>query len=317
MTHAHHPHDHHGHSHSHSHGHGHAHAHHHHGEGASERALLIACLLTGGFMLAEILGGVVSGSLALLADAGHMATDFAALALAFTGMRLARHPADPARSYGWGRLTVLAASANGLALFAIAAWICVEAAQRLAAPAPVLGPLMLGVAALGLLVNIAAFLALRSGDRSSLNIRAAALHVAGDLLGSVAAIAAALVIMATGWTPIDPILSVLVALIILRSAWAVTRESAHILLEGAPPGLSSAEIAATLTEALPEVEDVHHVHLWSLTETRPMATLHARVRGEAPPEQAAARIKALLAERWNIAHATVEVERSGCADHAG
>ena len=309
-------HHHHGHSHAHGHGHSHGHAH-SHAEGASERALLLACLLTGGFMLAEIAGGLISGSLALLADAGHMATDFAALALAWTGMRLARRPADGARSYGWARFTVLAAFVNGLALFVVAAWIVIEAAGRLANPAPVLGGVMLWIAALGFLVNLAAFWILSRGDKSSLNIRAAALHVLGDLLGSVAAIAAALVIMATGWTPIDPILSVLVALIILRSAWAVTRESAHILLEGAPPGLSSAEIAAALTEALPEVEDVHHVHLWSLTESRPMATLHARVAGDAPPEQAAARIKALLAERWNIAHATVEVERSGCADHAG
>ncbi|MGG7565696.1 cation diffusion facilitator family transporter [Rhodovulum sp. DZ06] len=301
----HHHHGHHGHSQGHSHGH------HHHAEGASSRALGIACLLTGGFMLAEIAGGVISGSLALLADAGHMATDFASLALAWIGMRLARRPADAKRSYGWGRFTVLAAFANGMALFAVALWICVEAVQRLAAPAPVLGGLMLWIAAAGLAVNVLAFLALQSGDRSSLNVRAAALHVMGDLLGSVAAIAAALIIMATGWTPIDPILSVLVALIILRSAWAVTRESAQILLEAAPPSPTAEEVAGALRAEIPEALEIAHVHLWSLTESRPLATLHARIADDADPEAAADRIRNVMAERWSIEHVTVEVRRAG------
>ena len=298
------------HAHSHN-GHSHDHAH-----GASSRALGIAALLTGGFMGAEIAGGLISGSLALLADAGHMATDFVSLALAWYGMRLARRPADPKRSFGYARVTVLAAFANGLALFAVAFWICVEAWHRIGDPQPVMGGLMLWIAAAGFGVNILAFLALQSGDRSSLNVRAAALHVMGDLLGSVAAIVAALVIMATGWTPIDPILSVLVAVIILRSAYAVVKESAHILLEGTPHGVDVAEIRDDLSAAIPAVTDIHHVHVhaWSLSETETMVTLHARVSGDDAPEAASRAIKDRLRDKFGVAHATVEVERRACAD---
>jgi cobalt-zinc-cadmium efflux system protein len=171
--------------------------------------------------------------LALLADAGHMLTDFASLALAWFGFRLAREPADWKRTYGFDRFSVLIAFVNGLALFVIAAWITWEAVTRLREPVPVMGGVMFAVALAGLLVNVLAFWVLQGGDTENLNIRAAALHVFGDLLGSVAAITASLVILLTGWTPIDPLLSVLVALIILRSAWRVVGESAHILLEAA------------------------------------------------------------------------------------
>ena len=263
-------------------------------------------------MLAEIIGGLASGSLALLADAGHMATDFAALALAWQGMRLARRPADGARSYGWGRVTVLAAFVNGLALFLIAGWICVEAAGRLAAPAPVLGGPMLAVAVAGLAVNLLSFRILHGGG-DGLNLRAARLHVLGDLLGSVAAIAAAGVILVTGWTPIDPILSVLMALLILRSAWAVTAESARILLEAAPPAMDRAAVAADL-EALPGIAGAHHVHIWSLTDERVLATLHVRLEEGAEADLAVRAVKTRLAEAHGIAHATVEVERGTCAD---
>lgn len=301
-----------GHGHPHHHGrHGHDHTH-----GANERSVGIAALLTGAFMLAEVVGGVVSGSLALLADAGHMLTDFASLALAWYGFALARRPADGQRTYGYDRFSILVAFANGLALFAIAAWICVEAWHRLMAPGEVLGGLMLGVAVTGLLVNIGALWVLQSGDRENLNIRAAALHVAGDLLGSVAAIAAALIIMATGWTPIDPILSVLVALIILRSAYHVVRESAHILLEGTPHGLDTAEIARDIEANVASVRDVHHVHAWSITQERPMVTLHARVAPGDVPDGHVAAIKARLREKFGIQHATVEVEMERCADAA-
>ena len=265
-------------------------------------------------MLAEVAGGLLSGSLALLADAGHMLTDFVSLGLAWFGFRIARRPADWRRTYGFERFSILVAFTNGLALFAIAAWIAVEAWHRLATPSPVLGGLMLWVAIAGLVVNILAFWVLRSGGRENLNVRAAALHVAGDLLGSVAAIAAANVIMATGWTPIDPILSVLVALIILRSAWAVVRDSAHILLEGAPAHIDSRAIASDLCEAVPAVTDVHHVHVWSLTEERALVTLHARVDEVRAPEQATAEIKARLRQRFGITHATIEIEHNGCAD---
>lgn len=311
-AHHHHTHDHHdGHAHSHKAGHGHGHSHTH---GASERRIGLAALLTGLFLVAEIAGALVSGSLALLADAGHMLTDFASLSLAWYGFRLARRPADWKRTYGYDRFSILIAFANGLALFGVAAWIGVEAWHRLNAPAPVLGGVMFWVALGGLLVNILAFWVLQGGDRDNLNMRAAALHVAGDLLGSVAAIAAALVIMATGWTPIDPILSVLVALIILRSAWHVVWESSHILLEGAPGGFDSREIASDLTATFPFIADVHHVHAWSITQERPMITLHVRVSDHQQPERIAAKVKQRLSERFGIAHSTVEVEFEDCAD---
>lgn len=290
-------------------GHSHAHAH-----GAGEQRLAVAAALTGGFMLAEVAGGVLSGSLALLADAGHMLTDLLSLSLAWYAFRLARRPADWPRSYGFDRFSILVAFANGLALFAIAAWIVTEAWQRLASPSPVLGGLMLWVAAGGLVVNVLAFWVLHGAGAGNLNMRAAALHVAGDLLGSVAAIVAAIVIMVSGWTPIDPILSVLVAVIILRSAWVVVRDSAHILLEAAPAHLDAREIAADLRATVPAVTDIHHVHAWSLTEERAIVTLHARVEQGRPPEDASAEIKARLRERFGVTHATIEIEHAACAD---
>jgi cobalt-zinc-cadmium efflux system protein len=292
----------------HHHDHGAGHGHHAHG---SASAVGWAALLTGAFMLAEIAGGLISGSLALLADAGHMATDFASLVLAWLAFRLARRPADARRTYGFDRLSVLAAFVNGTALFVVAGWILIEAVRRLSDPHPVTGGLMLGVAAAGLAVNIVAFWILSRGDRDNLNLRAALLHVLGDLLGSVAAIGAAIVILATGWTPIDPILSVLVAFLILRSAWHVVRESAHILLEGTPRDFDAAAIAADLTGAIPEIADVRHLHAWSISEERPMVTLEAVMHPGADFEVARRTIKHRLAEKFGFGHATVEVHASG------
>ncbi len=291
-----------------------SHTHGSHTHGASERRVGVAALLTGAFMFVEAGGGLLSGSLALLADAGHMVTDFASLALAWYGFRLARRPADWKRTYGYDRFSVVVAFVNGLALFVIAAWIISEAWQRLSEPSAVLAGMMFWVALAGLAVNVLAFWVLQGGDRKNLNVRAAALHVAGDLLGSFAALVAALVIMTTGWMPIDPLLSVLVALIILGSAWRVVRESGHILLEGAPAGIDSRDIAADLRATFPAILDVHHVHAWSITQERPMLTLHVRVAGDDPPERIAADVKRRLAERFNIAHATIEVEFERCAE---
>lgn len=280
-----------------------------HAHGANERSVGIAALLTGTFMLVEVIGGLISGSLALIADAGHMLTDFASLALAWIGFRLARRPADWKRTYGFDRFSVLVAFVNGLTLFVIAVWIAVEAWHRLYQPIEVLGGLMFWVALAGLIVNILAFLILQRGDTANLNIRAAALHVAGDLLGSVAAIVASLVIMSTGWMPIDPILSVLVAFIILRSASKIVRESGHILLEGSPPDVDVRAISDDLVIAVDEVEDVHHVHVWSITQERPMATLHARVRPGNTTTNVVAAIKDRLKDKFGIDHATIEIEQ--------
>jgi cobalt-zinc-cadmium efflux system protein len=285
------------------HAHGHIHG------GGNERAIGIAALLTGAFMVAEVAGGIVSGSLALLADAGHMLTDFASLVLAWAAFRLARRPADWKRTYGFDRFSVLAAFVNGLSLFVIAAWICIEAYKRLREPVEVLGGMMLGVAIAGLAVNVAAFWVLSRADGENLNVRAAALHVAGDLLGSAAALAASLIIIFYGWTPIDPLLSVLVAIIILRSAWVVVQESGHILLEGAPRGFDSRDVASAV-EGVPGVVRAHHVHAWSITQERPMVTLEVEIREGADPRQIRTATKAMLREKFGIGHATVEVDWS-------
>jgi cobalt-zinc-cadmium efflux system protein len=294
---------------------GHSHRHEHaHARDASQSRLGWTALLTGIFMLAEIAGGLVSGSLALLADAGHMFTDFAALGMAWFAARLSRRPADWKRTYGFDRFAILVAFVNGLSLFVIAGFILFEAVQRMLEPVEILGPVMLSVAIAGLLVNVLAFWILHGADRGNLNVRGAAAHVLGDLLGSVAAILAAGIIMATGWVQADPILSVLVALLILRSAWSVVRDSGHILLESAPSQLDSRQIAADLVAGVEGVEDVHHLHLWSITENRGMVTLHARIRDEAEPGEVIAAIKRYLEQAYGLSHATVEVETTCCAD---
>jgi len=305
-------HDHHGHDH-HGHDHGAGHSHAPKVSAGNQRRVGLAALLTGSFMLAEVAGGIVSGSLALLADAGHMLADFAALALAWFGFHLAGRPADWRRTYGFDRFSVLVAFVNGLTLFVIAAVILWEAAQRLQSPPPIAAPTMLWIAVLGLVVNILAFWILLGADRGNLNIRGALAHVAGDLLGSVGTIAAALIIMQTGWTAADPLLSVFVALIILRSAWGVTRDAAHILLEGAPSGLEADTVAADLTANIDGVESVHHIHVWSISEERPMATLHARIRADASPALVKTAIRERLRTRFHVDHATVEIEDG---DHA-
>ncbi|MBK1669321.1 cation transporter [Rhodovibrio sodomensis] len=305
----------------------HDHAHHEHGAGCdhehghappvdadNQRRVFWAMLVTGGFMAVEVAGGLISGSLALLADAGHMLTDTASLALAWFAFKLGRKPADNARSYGYQRFQVLAAFVNGATLLAIVGWIAVEAVGRLLNPQPVMGATMMAVAVLGLVVNLVAFRLLHGGDQHNLNLRGAALHVMGDLLGSVAAIAAGVVILTTGWTPIDPLLSLLVAGLILRSAWMLVRQSGHILLEGTPSHLDIEEIKRELPAAVPAISDVHHVHAWSLTAERPLVTLHANVRTGADHSRVLQAIKTHLSERFAVEHSTVQLEPGPCAD---
>ncbi|RRI07870.1 cation transporter [Mesorhizobium tamadayense] len=295
---------------SHAHGHDAGHV---HGSTDKKRVLIAACL-TGGFMVAEALGGLLTGSLALLADAGHMLADSIALGLAWYAFHLAGRPATVRLTYGFARVKTLVAYTNGIAIFAIALWIVYEAWGRLMHPAPVLGGPMLVVAVAGLLVNIAAFFVLHGGDREGLNMRGAILHVLGDLLGSAAAIAAALIILATGWTPIDPILSVLVSLLILSTAWSLMRQAAHVLLEGVPASLDRDLIAKDLEATVKGVREVHHMHVWSLDGTSNMATLHACLNDGIDPHVAVSAIKKRLAAEHGIDHATVEPEFGHCAD---
>jgi cobalt-zinc-cadmium efflux system protein len=309
-----HGHDHHGHGHA-EHGHaGHGHGPGHvHGSTDKKRVLIVACM-TGGFMIAEAAGGLLTGSLALLADAGHMLTDSIALWLAWYAFKLAERPATVRMTYGFGRVKTLVAYTNGITIFAVAVWIVYEAARRFVVPEPVLGGPMLVVASLGLLVNIAGFLVLHGGDRESLNMRGAILHVLGDMLGSVAAIVAALVILATGWTPIDPILSILVAVLILSTAWSLMREAAHVLLEGVPASLDRDGIARDIEANVDGVREVHHMHVWSMDGTKNMATLHACLTEGTDAYTTVTAIKSRLAETHGIDHATVEPEFGPCTD---
>lgn len=258
-------------------------------------------------MFAEVIGGVISGSLALLADAAHMLTDAGSLALAWVGFKLAERPADQSRSFGWARFKVLAAFVNGLTLIVLAVWIVAEAIQRLLEPQEVMGQLLLVVAVLGLLVNIVAFRILHGGNQDDLNMRAALWHVAGDLLGSVAAIGAALIIMSTGWMPIDPILSVLVALIIVVGGVRVVRSTAHILIEGVPPGLSTEAIKTHLETELSDAVRVDHIHAWALNETKTLVTLDVEAKPGACIESLRQAVKAQLSAEFGIDHATVEI----------
>lgn len=279
------------------------------------RRVQIALILTGSFMLVEVVGGIISGSLALLADAGHMLTDTMALALAAVAFRVSAMPADTKRTFGYQRFQIIAAFVNGISLIGIVAWIVVEAVLRLLEPSPVAGQMMLMVAAAGLAINIVVFVILHGGDQDNLNIRGAALHVLGDLLGSVAAIIAALVILQTGWMPIDPILSVVVAALILRSAWKLVRRSAHILLEGAPEWLDVAEMRDGLVAAVPAVKDIHHVHVWGLTPQYLMLTMHI-VLDKMPADATAVvrDVKRRLKAQYSINHSTIEIEVGDCAD---
>lgn len=294
------------------HGHGHGHPHHDHAAGAPEVRLRWALLLTAGFMLCEVVAGFLTGSLALIADAGHMLTDAGALALALYAAQASRREADVERTYGYGRARVLAAFVNGLALLVLSAWIAIEAAQRLADPKPILaGPMMI-VAALGLGVNVAAYLILRGSN--DLNVRGALVHVLGDLLASVAAILAAGLILLTGWTPADPLLSLLVAALIVRSGWALTRESAHTLLEGAPAGFDPAAIEHALLAAVPALRGVHHIHAWTVGAGEAYITLHVVADETADTDRVIAAVARELTAAHRFAHVTVQVERGACEE---
>ena len=282
--------------------------------GLNIRRIFWVLLLIGSFMIVEVIVGLISGSLALLADAAHMLVDTVSLLIAWLAFRLIQRPADKSRTYGYHRFPVLAAYTNGISLIFIIGWIFIEAAGRFFQPTEVLAGPMLAAAVLGLVVNITALAMLHGADRENLNIRGARLHVLGDMLGSVAAITAALVIMMTGWMPIDPLLSILVGLLVLRNALFLVKDASHVLLEGVPKQLDVHEIGSDLVSSIPVIEDVHHVHAWSLSQDRSLLTLHARVTQDAHPDTVVAAIQTRLSERFNIHHVTVQIELEDCSD---
>jgi cobalt-zinc-cadmium efflux system protein len=298
--------------------HGHHHDHHdHHAAHADEgsgrgrgRKLLLAFGLTAATMLAEAVGGLWSGSLALLADAGHMMVDALALLLAFVGAWMA----DARRSYGYGRMEVLAGFVNALTQFVLVGWIAYEAVMRLIHPGPILSGVMLVVASIGLVVNLVVLRTLHGHAHDDVNLAGASLHVLGDLFGSIAAVLAALAIRWFGWLWADPLLSLLVSALILVSAWHLIRRSAHILLEGVPDGMDGTEVTAALRQADASIRDIHHLHVWQLASGSRMATLHAELDDPAQSGQALRAIRQMLLERFDVRHVTVQVDPGECLD---
>jgi cobalt-zinc-cadmium efflux system protein len=273
---------------------------------AQQRRLLWVLLITSLFMGVEVVGGILANSLALLADAGHMFTDVAAIGLSLFAMRIARRPPSLEKTFGYVRLEILAALVNGASLLVIAGFICWEAWNRLRAPVEVDGPLLMAVAGAGLLVNVAAALLLHAHAKESLNVRGAYLHVLGDLLGSLGALGAGAVILATGWSPADAIVSVLIALLILVSAWRLVREATDVLLEAAPAHIDVSEVLAAL-EAVPELHDVHDLHVWTLTSGFVALSGHGVIDDPAHHREVLAAIQAGLA-RFGIEHVTFQLE---------
>jgi cobalt-zinc-cadmium efflux system protein len=301
-----------------THPHNHSHALHAHEHAAPVNSrnykLLFAFVLTTLMMVAEAFGGLWSGSLALLADAGHMMVDALALLLAFVGAWMAGRPADARRSYGYGRMEVLVGFVNALSQFVLVGWIIYEAVTRLLHPGEILSGVMFVVAIIGLLVNLLVLRMLHGHAHDDVNLAGASLHVLGDLLGSVAAVLAALAIRWFGWLWADPVLSMLVGLLILNSAWRLLRMSAHILLEGVPDGMDSAAVEVSLRGADPSIRNVHHLHVWQLASGSRMATLHAELQEPADSAQALRAIKRMLLENFGIQHVTVQIDPGECLD---
>lgn len=301
------------HDHSHSGDHGGSHGHSHdHSHGASERRLLVALCILAAFTAIEALGGWFANSIALLAEAGHMLADSGSLMLAIFAVRASRRPANARHTYGSARYQTLAAYTNGLLLLALTVWVMVEAFRRLAAPPAVDGRLMLVIALIGGASNLAAFFTLSGA--SSLNERGARAHVFSDLLGSAAATCAALLILDLGWRVADPILSLVVSLLIVRTGWRLTREAGHVLLQGTPSALDPDTLARDLAQ-VSGVKDVHHLHVWSLTGEAPVVTLHATVDPNADQQAALQGILQRMRERHSSAHATVQIESGDCLDN--
>ena len=275
--------------------------------GRHRRPLLIAFVLTLVYALVEIVGGFLLGSLALLSDAGHMLTDVAGLGMALAAVQLASQVRDPRHTYGLYRLEVLAALANAVLLFAIAAYVLFEAAVRFAEPPDVPGLPLLLIASLGLAVNLVSFGLLRAGAKESLNVRGAFLEVFSDMLGSAGVIAAGIILITTGWPYADPIIGVGIGLFILPRAWRLGRDALRILLEIAPADVDVTAAQRDLA-AVPGVHDVHDLHVWTLTSGMNMASGHLSVEhaGDVGPVLQAA--LALLAQEYDVAHATLQVE---------
>ncbi|HEX6254266.1 MAG TPA: cation diffusion facilitator family transporter [Euzebyales bacterium] len=279
-----------------------------------DRALWIALVLNGGFMVAELVGGLVFSSLALLADAAHMLSDAAGLAIALVAQRLVDRPASVRHTYGMQRAEVLGAQANGVLLLATAGWILFEGARRIGDPPDVAGTGVLIVAVLGLAVNVGSAVMLARASGRSLNMRGAYTHMLADAAGSVGVIVAAVAVIAFGANWVDPAASIIIGLLVIRTSWGLLRDTTHVLLEGAPDSIDAAEVEQWLGMAA-GVASVHHIHLWHLTSETTALSAHVVLEGRPSLHQAQAHgdiLKDQLAERFAIAHTTLELECHQC-----
>ncbi len=291
----------------------HTHDHSHHHGNTDVVMLRRAFLLTTVFLVVELIAGLWTNALVLIADAGHMLLDSVALGLAWWAAHVSARDQDERLSYGYHRFQVLAAFINGLTLAALVVWIAVEASSRLLQPEPMIPLPALAVACLGFVVNIIAYRWLHSGSDNT-NMRSAALHVLGDLMGSAAAIAAALAVYLFDWLYADPVLTLLIVAILGRGAYRILQESTHILLEGVPQGLDLNEIKSGLTNQVEGVVQIHHVHAWGLTAEKPLLTLHALVQEGVGIQQVVTDIKRVLRDSYRIEHSTIQVEVGPCPD---
>lgn len=299
----------HSHAHGHSHPHGHSHGHHH---GPNNKAgLLIALIITSTIMVLEFVGGLVTNSLALLSDSGHMLSDAGALALSLIAMWFALKPASPNKTYGFYRFEILAALLNGVTLFVIAGFIVAEAIERFQDPPTVASGSMMIIASIGLLANLAsAWTLLRKGDvHGNLNVRSAYLHVLGDALGSVGAIIAGLLMMIFQWYVADPIISVIVALLILKSAWGIIKSTIHILMEGTPITVDVEKVKELLL-GINGVKDVHNLHIWTITSGLDSLSCHVLIEDHASSQTVLQEAVRRIEQEFKIQHTTIQVEKS-------
>lgn len=291
-------------------GHSHDHHHHHHGS-ANKNALKWSFILITIFMVVEVVGGFITNSLALLSDAGHMLSDSAALGLSFLALTYGSKKASESKTYGYKRFEILAAFINGIALLAISIYIFWEAYHRILKPVAVASSGMLIISVIGLVVNIvAAFLLMRGDKDHNLNVRSAFLHVLGDMLGSVGAIVAALLIMFFGWGWADPVASVIVAILVLVSGWRVTKDSIHILMEGTPNGIEIDQVKQSLL-SIPEVKEVNDLHIWSITSDFPAFSCHLVTEKDIDHSELLEKASRLLHDEFHIEHTTIQIDAGG------
>jgi cobalt-zinc-cadmium efflux system protein len=291
------------------------HSHSHSAANANQRRLLIALAITALMTVVELVGGVLSNSLALLGDAGHMFTDTLALGLSVVALTLAKRPASQTRTYGFHRAEVLAALTNGTILVLICGFIFYESYQRLVSPPEVRGSLMLVVAAIGFLANLIGILILRSASRDNLNVKGAFLHMWGDTISSIGVIVASVIILVTGWTMVDPIISIFIGLLILRGAISLVLESSDILLEAAPKHLDVTQISSALKE-IEGIRDVHDLHLWTITSGIYALSCHLLIedRMVSSSSHVVEEVNQALSQKFGIGHSTLQLECEECKD---